>query len=81
MIMLITVLINIYSVKFAKWISNYLAAFKIAFILIMIGIGLYNLICLDLVQNFENVFNGTSTDLSSYSIALYSGMWAYEDQW
>jgi hypothetical protein len=28
--------------------------------------------------NFHNVFEGTSTNLGNYALALYSGLWAYD---
>lgn len=73
----LTMFINCASVKWATRIQDSFTFGKLIALAILIVIGLIELGSGN-VKNFENSFEGTTTNLASIGLAFYSGLWAYD---
>ncbi|KRY32790.1 Y+L amino acid transporter 1, partial [Trichinella spiralis] len=75
-LLLIITLINCYSVRWATFIQDILTYAKIIALVLIIVTGLV-MAFLTSSGSFDNIFDGTSTDAGEISLALYSGLFAY----
>lgn len=76
-VLIVATAINLFSMKVAKAVTDIFWYAKIIAISIIVFVGINNL-CLGYTDNVANAFEGTSTDFSAYSIAIYSGMWSFD---
>ncbi|KRX96922.1 Y+L amino acid transporter 1, partial [Trichinella pseudospiralis] len=76
MLALIITLINCYSVRWATFIQDILTYAKIVALVLIIMTGLV-MAFLTSSGSFDNIFHGTSNDAGEISLALYSGLFAY----
>ncbi|KRZ13848.1 Y+L amino acid transporter 1, partial [Trichinella zimbabwensis] len=75
-LLLIITLINCYSVRWATFIQDILTYAKIIALVLIIMTGLV-MAFLTSSGSFDNIFDGTSNDAGEISLALYSGLFAY----
>ncbi|KRZ44481.1 Y+L amino acid transporter 1, partial [Trichinella pseudospiralis] len=75
-LLLIITLINCYSVRWATFIQDILTYAKIVALVLIIMTGLV-MAFLTSSGSFDNIFHGTSNDAGEISLALYSGLFAY----
>merc|ERR1712226_689249 len=76
-VIIVVGLINIASVKLSTNVMQFFWYAKVLALVIVCIVGLVQL-GMGNTQNFANAFEGSSTSWTSYSVALYSGMWSYD---
>ncbi|PIK61826.1 putative large neutral amino acids transporter small subunit 1-like isoform X1 [Apostichopus japonicus] len=65
------------NVKWAARVQDIFTVAKVLALIIIIVVGLYNMMFNGRVSSFENMFANTSTDVGSYAVAIYGGLFAY----
>ncbi|XP_064015928.1 B(0,+)-type amino acid transporter 1 [Pogoniulus pusillus] len=75
-IVVITI-VNSLSVKLASYLQNFLTAAKMIIVTIIIVSGIV-LLAQGKTDNFKDSFKDSKVSVSSLSLALYNGLWAYD---
>ncbi|XP_064385922.1 Y+L amino acid transporter 2-like isoform X2 [Halichondria panicea] len=77
--LIMSTLVNIYSVKWANRVSNWLSFLKFISLAFIVVLGIYHIIanrCFS--SDASSPFNGATKDISSIALALYGVMYAYD---
>ncbi|KAH3891837.1 b(0,+)-type amino acid transporter 1-like [Dreissena polymorpha] len=74
--LLLIAITNTISVRYVNCLQSLFALLKIAALVVITAGGIVYLVQ-GKVDNFNNAFAGTTTDVTSISLAVYSCMWAY----
>ncbi|CAL4100462.1 unnamed protein product, partial [Meganyctiphanes norvegica] len=68
--------LNSWDMKVTTKLQNFFMVTKVASILLVIMIGMVH-ICKGNMENFDNAFQGTSTDPGQIAVSFYSGIFSY----
>ncbi|VDD87281.1 unnamed protein product [Enterobius vermicularis] len=79
-LLVILTAINCISVRLATFVQDFFTVAKIFALLLIIGTGMILLFTgkPEYRASFENLFENTTTDISTASVAFYSGLFAYQ---